>query len=111
MKKEFYQYQFGNMYKVGQSSNTSALQELNNRFEFLLPTYLIEADQMKKMIEGINVKCDRALDPNEVEDMLNALKQFLISSIDSMDKYERKKHEQPTTEHEGAGSGDPEEVL
>ena len=85
------QYQFGKIYEVGRNSKTSALEDLNKRFEHLLPVELIEAEQMKKMIRGINVKCDRALDPQEVEDMLNALKAFLLRSVDAMDKYKGKK--------------------
>ena len=87
------QYQFGKIYEVGRNSKTSALEDLNKRFEHLLPVELIEADQMKKMIRGINVKCNRSLDPQEVEDMLNALKAFLLRSVDAMDKYKGKRHE------------------
>ena len=87
------QTQFGKVYEVGRNSKTSALEDLNKRIEYLLPVELIEADQMKKMIQGVNVKCDRALQPNEVEQLLNSFKAFLISSIDSMDKHEGKKYE------------------
>ena len=105
------QYQFGKIYEVGRNSQTSALEDLNKRFEHLLPVELIEADQMRKMIRGVNVKCDRGLDPQEVESMLESFKSFLIRSIDSMDKWEGKRHERSETQYEGRSADNSESVL
>ena len=87
MKKEFYQRQGDQWYKVGRNQSDSALTQLNNRLKHSMPIELIDADQMRKMIKGINVKCDGSLSPEEAAQLLESVKGFLLNAIDNMQTY------------------------
>ena len=67
---------------------------------------LVEVDKMRKVIKAMNLKCDRALTPEEAAQMIEAAKKFMLDAVDRMEKYESNQ-----TEYEGTGSGNPEEVL
>jgi len=87
MKKEFYQRQGDQWYKVGRNQSDCALTQLNNRLKHSMPVELIDADQMRKMIKGVNVKCDRSLSPEEAAQLLESVKGFLLNAIDNMQTY------------------------
>jgi len=86
MKKEFYQMQGGQLYRVGRHETNSAFEQLTNRLKHSIPIEMIDADQMRKMISGVNVKCDRSLTPEEAAQLLESVKGFLLNAVDSMPK-------------------------
>lgn len=67
---------------------------------------LVEVENMRKVINALDVRCDRSLTPEEASQMIASARSFMLNALDRMEKYESKQ-----TEHEGAGSGDPEEIL
>ena len=88
MSRQFYQKQFDQVYKIGRNEEESALSHISNRIAHSLPVDCIDAEQMKKIILGVNVRVEKDLSPEEAAQLLQTVKGFLIHAVDSMVHYE-----------------------
>ena len=88
MNKDYYQEQFGQWYNVGSHKQQSALDQLTQRLEHLMPVEMIKLEQVKSVIRRVDAQVDRSLSPEEARQLLESVKAFLLSAVDGMEKYE-----------------------
>lgn len=87
MRKFKYKGRDGELYEVGIRGYDSALPLIQKRLEYWMPKETIEADKLKKTIQSIAVDVQRSITPEEANMMVENIKNFLISEIDSAEKF------------------------
>ena len=87
MKKFRYTDFDGKTYERVIKCEFSALPYIQKRIEHSMPVETINSDKLRATVNSIAVDVQRNLTPAEVQQMLDAIKQFLLQEIDDAEKY------------------------
>ena len=70
-----------------QLGENSALSFIEKRIEYWMPKETIEADKLKATVASIDVDVQRNITPEEANQMVKTIKDFIISEIDGAEKF------------------------
>ena len=77
----------GKTYEQKIAGEKSALPYIQKRFERLIPVETISTDDLRATIQSIAVDVQRNLTPAEVQQAVDAIKNFMLQEIDNAEKY------------------------
>lgn len=93
MKRKIIKTSDGKYRAIEQRVEQSALEYIRKRLEYSVPIDTINVVDMKRAINNMNVKIDRAPTLEELNAIVGVIKNYLINMIDQMPKYEIKLNE------------------
>lgn len=88
MKRYLFPLPDGRFLEVKQNKIDSALPYINKRFEALLPTYVVNVDEVKNLVNYIRVNVNRDCTKEEVNGLVGQIRGLLLEALDNMEQYE-----------------------
>ena len=88
MKRYLFPLPDGRFLEVKQNKIDSALPYINKRFEALLPTYVVNVDEVKNLVNYIRVNVNRDCTKEEVNGIVGQIRGLLLEALDNMEQYE-----------------------
>ena len=88
MKRYLFPLPDGRFLEVKQNKIDSALPYINKRFEELLPTYVVNVDEVKNLVNYIRVNVNRDCTKEEVNGLVGQIRGLLLEALDNMEQYE-----------------------
>lgn len=88
MKRYLFPLPDGRFLEVKQNKIDSALPYINKRFEALLPTYVVDVDEVKNLVNYIRVNVNRDCTKEEVNGLVGQIRGLLLEALDNMEQYE-----------------------
>lgn len=88
MKRYLFPLPDGRFLEVKQNKIDSALPYINKRFEALLPTYVVDVDEVKNLVNYIRVNVNRDCTKEEVNGIVGQIRGLLLEALDNMEQYE-----------------------
>lgn len=88
MKRYLFPLPDGKFLEVKQNKIDCALPYIDKRFEALLPTYVVNVDEVKKLLQYIRVRVDRDCTKEEVNSLVEQIRGLLSEALEHMDQYE-----------------------
>lgn len=88
MKRYLFPLPDGRFLEVKQNKIDSALPYINKRFEALLPTYVVDIDEVKNLVNYIRVNVNRDCTKEEVNGLVGQIRGLLLEALDNMEQYE-----------------------
>ena len=88
MKKYLFPLPDGRFLEVKQNKIDSARPYINKRFEALLPTYVVNVDEVKNLVNYIRVNVNRDCTKEEVNGLVGQIRGLLLEALDNMEQYE-----------------------
>ena len=88
MKRYLFPLPDGRFLEVKQNKIDSALPYINKRFEALLPTYVVNVDEVKNLVYYIRINVNRDCTKEEVNGLVGQIRGLLLAALDNMEQYE-----------------------
>lgn len=88
MKRYLFPLPDGRFLEVKQNKIDSALPYIDKRFEALLPTYVVNVDEVKNLVNYIRVNVNRDCTKEEVNGLIGQIRGLLLEALDNMEQYE-----------------------
>ena len=88
MKRYLFPLPDGRFLEVKQNKIDSALPYINKRFEALLPTYVVNVDEVKNLVNYIRINVNRDCTKEEVNGLVGQIRGLLLEALDNMEQYE-----------------------
>jgi len=88
MKRYLFPLPDGRFLEVKQNKIDSALPYINKRFEALLPTYVVNVDEVKNLVNYIKVNVNRDCTKEEVNGLVEQIRGLMLEALDNMTQYE-----------------------
>ena len=88
MKRYLFPLPDGRFLEVKQNKIDSALPYINKRFEALLPTYVVDVDEVKNVINYVRVHVNRDCTKEEVNGLVEQIRGLMLEALENMTQYE-----------------------
>ena len=88
-KKMIIPYLDGKYMIVHQKGERFAMEEINKRIEYYLPIETVDVEEVRKIVNYIRVNVSRDCTAQEVNGLVESIKNLLRDALDHMPKHER----------------------
>ena len=92
-QKTYYPYPGGKYIEITENKEKNALPYIEKRIEYLLPVETVDVEEVRKLLQYINVKVNRDCTKEEVQMIVGQIRAFLADALDQLPKYERHRNE------------------
>ena len=88
MKRYLFPLPDGRFMEVRQNKIDCALPYIDKRFEALLPTYVVDVDEVKNVINYVRVHVNRDCTKEEVNGLVEQIRGLMLEALENMTHYE-----------------------
>ena len=88
-QKTIYPHVGGQFMEIIENKERDALPHIDKRFEYLLPVETVDVEDVRKLLQYINVKVNRDCSMQEVQMIVNQIRGFLADALEQLPKHER----------------------